>query len=220
MTSLSLVRWLHTLQDILSSLREILQLDDQQLTALQGPDLTGSKSQLAQTSRHCQANSPHIAFENSGHFGSSGLRTSGLHSTQHSSTKATSHHRTRNTLNGSAAQVVQTSPLQSTSKSSRYLQRHLLPQPSALQQLQAFQDRHSRGTDTGAFDSSHADDSTALPDTCMPDLPQLRVRPASEAEQPHSKSGSCDLGDAPGQVPATISYLISIHHESCYALFC
>lgn len=191
----------------MSSLRETLQLDDQQLTALQGHDLTSSNSQLALTSRHCQANSPHIALENSRHFNSSGQsqRTCGLHSTHRSSPKATGHHRTRHSLNGSAAQLVQTSPLQSTSKSSRYLQRHLLPQPSALQQLQAFQDRHNRGTDSGVCSNSPADDLAALPDTIMPNLPQLRVRPASEAEQPQSQTASHDLAHAPVQVPAIAS---------------
>ena len=201
MISSSLTHW-HNLQDILSSLHETLQLDVEQLTDLQGDYFTGSNSLLAQTPRDSQAKSSHRAFENSSQLSSSGhsQRTSGLHSTQRSSPRATAHHRSKNSLTGSAAQLVQTSPLQSTSKSSRYLQRHLLPQPSALQQLQAFSDRHNRGADAGACDSSHADSSATLLDTLKPNLRLLRLRPASEAVQHLNENASSDPRDRVVQV--------------------
>lgn len=167
--------------------------------------MTGSDSLLAQMPRTSQANSPHRAFENSSQLGSSGhsQRSSGLHSTQCSLPKATTHHRSKNSLTGSAAQLVQTfSSVQSTSKSSRYLQRHLLPQPSALQQLQAFSDRHNRGSDSGACDSSHAGNCTAFLDTPEKSLRPLRLRPASRAVQHQNETDGSDQEDR-AEVPAS-----------------
>ena len=163
-------------------------------------------SLLPQMPKESQAYISHRAFENSNQLSSSGRsqRTSRLHSTQRSSPKATVYHRNNNSLTGSAAQVVQTSSLQSTSKSSRYLQRHLLPQPSALQQLQAFSDRHDRGAVSDACDSSHADNSTVLPDILKPHLRLLRLRPAPETVQHQNENASSDQGDRAGlaEVPA------------------
>ena len=194
------------MQDILSSLHKALQLDEEQLTALQGEYLTSSDSLLAQTPRHSQANSPHRACESSSQLDSSEdfQRTSELRSTQRSLPKAMPHHRSRNSLAGSAAQYVQTSSLQATSKSSRYLHRHLVPQPSALQQLQAFADRHNRGAGSGACDGSQADNFAALPDTLKPNLRLLRLRPASEAVQHQNETASSDQGDraVQAEVPA------------------
>lgn len=187
----------HTVQDILNSLHETLQLDAEHLTALQGDSLIGSDSCFAHASGDSQATSPQKRFNNSGKLSCSGqLQPSGLHCTQHRRLNSTAHGKSRN-LQSPKERQVQASPLQASSKSSRYLQRHLLPQLSALQQLQALSNRQNRGTDAGAS-SSHADSSLAFPDTLKPYLPQLHIRPAIEALQ-HS-IGSIDQGSGAVQV--------------------
>lgn len=172
--------------------------------------MTGSNHSLAETSKDFQASSPHKGLESSSHLSCSqhSQRTNnGLHSTQHSLSKAGAHGRSRSSLMGSVAQNAQ------TSKSSRYLQRHLLPQPSALQQLQAFSDRQKRGTHAGAQNSSHADDETTFPDTLRSNLPQLCARPASAAVQHQDESASTDQEDRAVQVQATAS-----QHWTSYAV--
>lgn len=190
----------NTVQDILHSLHETLQLDDEHLTALQGDYLIDSDGSFTQASRGSQATSPHRGFNNSSKLSSSGqLQQSGLRCTQHSWLNRTARGKSRSVQSPKLAQQVQACPLQASSKSSRYLQRHLLLQPSALQQLQAFSDRQNRGVDDGAC-TSHADSLLAFPNTLGPYLPQLHVRPASEALQHNIETGSCNQGGGAVQV--------------------
>ena len=173
---------------------------------MQGDYLTGSDSVFAYSSKESPATSPHKAFNNSSKLSFSGpLRQSGLRPTQHSWLNSTAHGKTRSIQSPKAAHQVQTSPLQASSKSSRYLQRHLLPQPSALQQLQAFSERQNRGIDAAACSSSHADCSGTSTDITRSNLPQLRVKPASETLQHYTEDGSSDQGVGAFQVHPTTS---------------
>ena len=191
------------LQDILSSLHETLQLDAEQMAALQGDFLIGSDSFLAGSSKNSDINS----LERSGH--SSKLsstkhsqRSNGLHSTQRSLLNATAHSKSNSSTTAGAAHAMQSCPsLHSTSKSSRYLRKHLTPQPSALQQLQAFSDKHSRATQSTAMHNSFVDDPAAMPDLFQPELQRLHLAPASEALQHHDE-GVSNEADRNQQVQA------------------
>ena len=136
------------------------------MAALQGDRLTGSGSFLAQSSSFQSRSGGSAQLSSTRHS----QRSNDLNSTHHSLLPATARSESHSSPAASAAHAVQISPsLQSTSKSSRYLQKHLQPRPSALQQLQAFSDRHSKV----AGQDGLADDSAALHGSCQLDSPHL-----------------------------------------------
>ena len=193
-------------QDILSSLHETLQLDAEQMAALQGDILTASDSFLAGSAKDLHVNSFASKSGHSGKLSSTrhSQHSNGINSTQHSLLSATAHSTSNSSPTAGAAHAIQSCPsLHSTSKSSRYLQKHLLPQPTALQQLQAFSDKHGRATNSTAEHNSLADNPAALPDLFQPDLPRLRLAPASEALQHHDEDASSET-DIDQQVQAGI----------------
>jgi len=103
----------------------------------------------------------------------------------------------------------------STSKASRYLQKRVFKRPSALQQMQAFAQRHSKDSDAAACNrDSLADSCSSMTGMSDPAFRQLPF--AFPAEATFSQSGGTGAGDTQ-QVDAQ-QVQLCIHNKSLCSL--
>ncbi len=159
------------LQDILTSLCETLRSGNQQAAAAEADSLFDEVQYLKQMAANLQNDGFAMAVREQ-HYRHSSGSTRAVHAMQHSRSGVLPAiaHRVGNCSSGrlAAAASLQSCPSlrmtssMSTSKASRYLQKRVFKRPSALQQMQAFTERHSRESDAECNQVSLADSCSSM----------------------------------------------------------